>query len=91
MRLIKISECQYIMTTKNTGELQDEPESDLPPGLSKPAQRALAGAGYARLEQFTKVRQAEVLKLHGMGPKGMEMLRRALAAKGMSFADDSER
>ena len=33
----------------------DEPESDLPAGLSKPARRALAAAGYARLEQFTAV------------------------------------
>jgi hypothetical protein len=67
-----------------------EAESDLPPELSKPAQRALAGAGYVRLEQLTKVSKAEVLNLHGMGPKGIEQLRRALAAKGLAFADDSE-
>jgi hypothetical protein len=78
------------MTTTNTGQLREETESDLPPGLSKPAQRALAGAGYVRLEQFTKVSQAEVLKLHGMGPKALELIRRALAAKGLAFADDSE-
>jgi hypothetical protein len=56
-------------------------------GLGKPAQRALAGAGYVRLEQFSRVREAEVLELHGMGPKAMEVLRRALDAKGLSFAD----
>lgn len=73
-----------------TNQPPDETESDLPPELSKPAQWALAGAGYTRLEQLTKISQAEVLKLHGMGPNGVEQLRRALAAKGMSFADDSE-
>jgi hypothetical protein len=61
-------------------------ESDLPSGLSKPARRALAGAGYVRLEQFTEVSEAEVLRLHGMGPKALELIRRALAARGESFA-----
>lgn len=46
--------------------------SDLPITLAKPAQRALEGAGYLRLEQFTKLSEAEVLQLHGMGPKAME-------------------
>ncbi|MDQ2905203.1 MAG: DNA-binding protein [Ktedonobacteraceae bacterium] len=65
----------------------DQQESDLPPGLSRPAQRALAGAGYARLEQFTSLSEAEVLQLHGMGPKAMDLIRRALAARGLSFAE----
>lgn len=71
------------MTTNNSNEL----ESDLPPGLSKPAQRALAGAGYMRLEQCATVSEATLLKLHGMGPKALEQLRHALAAKGWTFAD----
>jgi hypothetical protein len=64
----------------------DEPESDLPSELSRPARRALAGAGYARLEQLTEVTEDEVLKLHGMGPKACDQLRRALAARSQSFA-----
>lgn len=63
-------------------------ESDLPTELSNPARRALVGAGYVRLEQFTRLSEAEVLRLHGMGPKGVEMIRHALAAKGLSFADE---
>jgi hypothetical protein len=62
-------------------------ESDLPTALAKPAQRALAGAGYVRLEQLTKVSEAEVMKLHGMGPKALDQIRRALAAKGLAFKD----
>ena len=72
--------------TKNEHQ---EPESDLPAGLAKPAQRALAGAGYVRLEQLTKLRKSEVMRLHGMGPKAFEQLRRALAAKGLAFADST--
>lgn len=63
------------------------PEGDWPAGLSAPARRALAGAGYTRLEQLTRVGAPELLKLHGMGPKALDQLRAALAARGLSFAD----
>ena len=74
------------MTTMKNKQMAQQ-ETDLPTGLGKPAQRALAGAGYVRLEQFTRVSEAEVMKLHGMGPKALEVLRRALKARGLSFAD----
>lgn len=61
-------------------------ENDFPKGLSQPALQALAGAGYSRLEQLTKVSEAEIARLHGMGPKGIKMLRAALAERGLSFA-----
>ena len=65
-------------------------ETDVPTGLSKPAQRALAAAGYRRLEQLTTVTEAELLKLHGMGPKALGLLRRALEDQGLRFADSTE-
>ena len=65
-----------------------ERESDLPSELANPARRALVGAGYRRLEQLTGFTEAEVRQLHGIGPKAIEQLRRALAAKGLSFADE---
>lgn len=73
-----------MMTQNNHGN-----ESDLPTQLAKPARRALEGAGYLRLEQFTKLSEAEVLQLHGMGPKALEQIRKALIAKGLSFANKS--
>ncbi len=66
-------------------------KNDLPTELAKPAQRALAQAGYVRLEQFTKVSEAEILQLHGMGPKALDQLRRALSAHGLSFADEASK
>ncbi|NOU86118.1 DNA-binding protein [Paenibacillus sp. LMG 31460] len=69
-------------------KIDDEQKSDLPK-LSSPARRALSSAGYIRLEQFSKLTEAEILKLHGMGPKALEQIRQALAAKGQSFADGS--
>jgi DNA-directed RNA polymerase alpha subunit len=65
----------------------DEPKNDLPAGIGQPATRALAAAGYTNLEQLSSVTEAELLKLHGMGPKALGLIRSALQAKGLSFAD----
>jgi DNA-directed RNA polymerase alpha subunit len=61
-------------------------DSDLPAGLAAPARRALAEAGYTRIEQFTELTEAQVRQLHGMGPKAIEQIRLALAAKGLFFS-----
>ena len=66
-------------------------ESDLPIGLSAPARRALVGAGYVRLEQLTRLSEAELKQLHGVGPKAINLLRQALDANGLSFADGKSR
>ena len=63
--------------------------SDFPRGVAQPARRALAQAGYFRLEQLTQARESELRRLHGMGPKALDHLRQALAAHGWSFADES--
>jgi hypothetical protein len=60
---------------------------DFPAELAQPALRALRAAGYTRLVQLTKVKEADLLKLHGMGPKAISLLRSALEADGLSFAD----
>ena len=61
-------------------------ESDFLQGLPLRARRALAQAGYTRIEQFTKLSEAQVSQLHGMGPKALEQIRLALATKGLSFS-----
>ena len=68
----------------------DAPKGDLPAGLSQPALRALSAAGYTRLEQFASVTETDLLKLHGMGPKALGLIRNALQARGLSFADSGD-
>jgi hypothetical protein len=67
------------------------PESDFPAGLSNPARRALAGAGYTHLEQLSQVSEREIARLHGVGPSALVKLRAALEARGLSFAPDVSR
>lgn len=69
---------------------EKQQESDFPK-LSQPAHRALAGAGYSRLEQLTKVTEAEILALHGVGPTTIVALNQALAARGLKFAEAKQR
>lgn len=61
-------------------------ETDFPHGIGRPARRALQAAGYTRLDQLAGVREADLAKLHGMGPKALGVLRSALSERGQSFA-----
>jgi hypothetical protein len=64
--------------------VSDKLEDDFA-GLGAPARRALAGAGFTRLADLTEVTEAQLKKLHGMGPKALGMLRRKLDDNGKSF------
>jgi len=54
--------------------------NDLPAAL-----RALSAAGYTSLDQLAKVTEVDLLELHGMGSKVIDLIRRALNASGRSF------
>ena len=60
-------------------------ETDFPRSIGNPARRALEHAGYTKLKELTKVSEAELGQLHGMGPKALGILRETLEAKGWSF------
>lgn len=68
-------------------ETEQRQQSDFPHELTQPARRALIGAGYWRLGQLAAISEADLKRLHGIGPKALGQLRRALAAQGLSFAD----
>lgn len=60
--------------------------SELPKNIGRVATRELASHGYTRLDQLTKVREADLLAIHGVGKSVVERLKVALAEKGLSFA-----
>ncbi|MFI6938855.1 hypothetical protein ACIBI4_06260 [Streptomyces sp. NPDC050418] len=61
------------------------PVGDLPAAIGRPATRALLGAGVETLEHVAGYRRAELLAMHGVGPKAVRILGEALAARGLGF------
>jgi Bacterial RNA polymerase, alpha chain C terminal domain len=72
------------MAKSKTAMLPKLSTSDLPK-LSAPAHRALAGAGISNLKQLSKFTEADIKKLHGIGPNAIKELQAALKAKGLAF------
>ncbi len=65
---------------------EDKPESGFLSLLSAPARGALEHAGISTLTELSRHSEREILKLHGMGPKSLPTLRKALGDAGMTFA-----
>jgi hypothetical protein len=53
--------------------------------MSGPALRALSVAGIRSMDDLTRWTEADLSGLHGMGPKGIRVLRGALADTGSGF------
>ena len=68
---------------------ESQPSQDFPPGVARPALRALASVGITRLDHCTNWTEADLAQLHGMGPKALGLISAALQAKGKSFAKNS--
>ena len=58
---------------------------DLPAAIGRPATRALTQADHSGLGQLTELTEADLVALHGVGPKAVRILRETLAARGLSF------
>ncbi|WP_088809748.1 MULTISPECIES: DNA-binding protein [Listeria] len=55
------------------------------PKIGKPATSALEAEGITTLEQVVAYDEKTLLALHGVGPKAIEILRKALAESGLAF------
>ncbi|MFN7160746.1 MAG: DNA-binding protein [Candidatus Gracilibacteria bacterium] len=55
------------------------------PKVSKPANRVLLEIGITTLEQLSEYSEKDLLALHGMGPKGIQILKEAMKEKNISF------
>ena len=58
--------------------------------LSAPARRTFAQTGISTLEELSKYSEAEILNLHGVGPKSLPVLRQALDNEGLAFASSNQ-
>ncbi|MQA05587.1 MAG: DNA-binding protein [Streptosporangiales bacterium] len=55
------------------------------PKISRPANDALLRAGYTSLGQLAGVPAADLLQLHGLGPRGIRILQAALEERGLTL------
>ncbi|XID91906.1 RNA polymerase alpha subunit C-terminal domain-containing protein [Paenibacillaceae bacterium WGS1546] len=77
----KSSDCP----TCPTCEQELKPETGFLSRLSNPARRALEHEGITTLQELSRFTEREILRLHGMGPRSMPVLRDALQSQGLSF------
>src|SRR5689334_17603108 len=73
------------LATKKT----DDTGNGFPRGIGAPATRALIGAGFTKLEDLTNATEAELMALHGFGPKALRILQAALNDAGLALAKAS--
>jgi hypothetical protein len=73
-----------------SGFYRKKVESDFPK-ISAPALRALSNVGIKKLADLKKYTAEELLDLHGMGPKALEILKAALAQCGIGFKPDKKK
>lgn len=53
--------------------------------IGEPAQRALKEKGIDTLIQLCKYSEKELLALHGIGPKAINIFKKVLSEEGLSF------
>jgi DNA-directed RNA polymerase alpha subunit len=54
--------------------------------LAKPAQRAILSTGVTTLEQLSKMSEAEIFNLHGIGKNAMKVIVATLHENGLSLS-----
>ncbi|SDD24603.1 RNA polymerase alpha subunit C-terminal domain-containing protein [Niabella drilacis] len=68
-------------------EQERKPQTGFLSLLGAPARRALEGAGISSVEALAQHSEAAIMKLHGMGPASLPVLKMALEASGLTFKD----
>lgn len=63
------------------------PVGDLPDAIGKTAARELSLAGITHLAQVAEHTPAQLLAIHGVGPKAVRILGEALTDAGLGWAD----
>ena len=61
-----------------------------PPGVGGPVLRALANAKIRSLRDLVRWRESDLAALHGVGPKGIRILKDALRELGLEFTTGAQ-
>ena len=66
-------------------EATNKPKSGFLSKLGSPARRALQNEGITTLTKLSEYTEIELLKLHGLGPSSIPILKISLKEAGLSF------
>ncbi|MGN7401753.1 RNA polymerase alpha subunit C-terminal domain-containing protein [Cytobacillus praedii] len=79
----KSSECESCPSC----DKENKPQSGFLSKLSSPARNALIHKGIDTLQELSNYTEKEILKLHGIGPASLPILRSSLQKEGLSFKE----
>ncbi|MCT8137770.1 hypothetical protein H1D32_08370 [Anaerobacillus sp. CMMVII] len=79
----KSSECPSCPTC----DKENKPESGFLSKLSSPAKNALVHEGIDNLQELSKYTEKQILKIHGIGPASLPIMRSLLKEEGLSFKE----
>ncbi|KQL36029.1 RNA polymerase alpha subunit C-terminal domain-containing protein [Psychrobacillus sp. FJAT-21963] len=79
----KSSECPSCPTC----DKENKPKSGFLSKLSSPAKNALVHEGINTLQELSKYTEKEILKIHGIGPASLPIMRTSLEGEGLSFKE----
>lgn len=68
-----------------------EVKHEFPFYLAKPAQRALASQGVAKLYDLSRFTKSEIKALHGIGPNAFQKFHQEMLDNGISFKPEHHR
>lgn len=68
-----------------SGYYKDKKRGSFPKGIGSPALRALLNSRITSIDKVSKYTEKEILQLHGMGPKTIPLLKKALKNIGLDF------
>lgn len=79
----KSSECPSCPTC----DKENQPESGFLSKLSSPARNALIHEGIDTIQELSKYTVKEILKIHGIGPASLPIMKTSLEEVGLSFKE----
>ncbi|WP_425495067.1 RNA polymerase alpha subunit C-terminal domain-containing protein [Ornithinibacillus caprae] len=79
----KSSECSSCPTC----DKENKPKSGFLSKLSSPARNALVHEGIDTLQELSMYTEKEILKIHGIGPASLPIMRTSLEEEGLSFKE----
>lgn len=65
--------------------MNEQQFTEFPKSIGRPATNALVNIGITSFKQLTQLSEKELLKIHGVGPKAVRILKEELSKRGLNL------